>query len=171
MKKKLFAAVLAIMSLGVALPAGAQEFERGGRGYGQGGYEQDFHGGRWRHAQITIRNDGRQITVGRDDRLFYRLLDRPYNFRPGLTYAYTDRCNRYGCVAFVFDGRHRRPIDRIFAPHLPMRGWAWRQGGGFDGGYRNYGDYDRDERGWSNEYDRQFRQDRDRGLLGSPNQH
>jgi hypothetical protein len=88
--------------------------------------------------------------------MFYRLLDRPFHFRPGLTYRYTDRCNRNGCVAFVFDGRYRRPIDRIFAPHLRDARYAWRDGRGFDRDYSRFGDYDRSDRSdrWSGEYDR-----------------
>jgi hypothetical protein len=152
MKTKLFAAALAAaLTLG-ALPAAAHEYDRGGRG-------QDGRGrGR---AEITIRNDGRVFSVDRGDRLFYRLLDRPYHFRPGLTYAYTDRCNRHGCVAFVFDGRSRRPIDRIFAPHLPNRANAWRETRGFDREYNSFGRYDRDDRSWTNDDDRNYREGRD----------
>jgi len=151
MKTKLFAAALAAaLTLG-ALPAAAHEYDRSG--YGRGDH---WRGG----AEITIRNDGRVFSVGRGDRLFYRLLDRPYHFRPGLTYAYTDRCNRHGCVAFVFDGRSRRPVDRIFAPHLPHRMNAWREARGFDRDYRSFGRYDRDERGWNNDDDRAYREGR-----------
>jgi len=78
-----------------------------------------------------------------------------------MTYSYTDRCNRQGCVVFVFDGRSRRPVDRIFAPHLQDRRYAWRQARGFDGNYNRFGRYDRDERGWTNDDDRRFREGRD----------
>lgn len=171
MKTKLFAAALAALTLGASLPAAAQDFDRGHRG---GGYEDNFRrGDHWRRAQITIRNDGRQFSVDRGDRLFYRLLDRPYNFRPGLTYAYTDRCNRFGCVVFVFNNRDRRPIDRIFAPHLPSPRYAWREARGFDRDYHGYGRYDRDDRGWYNDDDRRYRDGRDgrddRWLDGGPN--
>jgi hypothetical protein len=101
--------------------------------------------------------------------MFFRLTERPFNFRPGLTYSYTDRCNRQGCIAFVFDGRHRRPIDRIFAPHLRDARYAWREHRGFDRNYGAFGRYDRDERGWSNEDDRLFREGRNRrDLDGGP---
>jgi hypothetical protein len=69
-----------------------------------------------------------QFSVDRGDRLFYRLTDRPYNFRPGYTYAYTDDCNRRGCEVLVFNGRGGRPVDRIFAPR-PGYGRDWRDGG------------------------------------------
>jgi hypothetical protein len=152
MKTKLFAAALAALTLASASAAGAQEFRRGDG---------------WRHrAEITIRNDGRTFSFDRGDRMFYRLLDRPYHFRPGMTYAYTDRCNRFGCVVIVFDDFRRRPVDRIFAPHLPMRGYAWRQARGFDGSYRAFGRFDRDERGWTNDDDRRYREQRDRDRDG-----
>lgn len=149
MKTKLFAAALAAMTmLGAAIPAAADQYDR-------------RHDERWRgRAEITIRNDGRVFNVDRGDRLFYRLLDRPYHFRPGLTYAYTDRCNRNGCVVFVFDGRSRRPVDRIFAPHLPNR-QGWREARGFDRDYNSFGRYDRDDRGWQNDDDRNYREGRD----------
>jgi hypothetical protein len=168
MKTKLIAAALAALTLGAfAMPAAAQDFGRQDSNYRGEGYRgdrgDDFRGGErnWRRAEITIRNNGREFSFGRDDRLFYRLLDRPFGFRPGLTYAYTDRCNRFGCVAFVFDDYHRRPIDRIFAPHLPTRGYGWRQARGFDGEFRGYGRYGRDDRGWNNSDDRDFRDGRD----------
>lgn len=179
MKNKLFAGALALLALaGAATPAAADDFRRGERHDGRG-YDNEWSG--HRRNVITIRDDGRSFSVVPSDRLFYRLLDRPFGFRPGYTYAYTDRCNRYGCVAFVFDGWSRRPIDRIFAPHLPMRGYAWREARDFDRFYRGYGDYDHDDRGWNNDDDRMFREDRDgrgernwqggddrRGTRGSP---
>ena len=158
MKTKLFAAALAALTLATAGAASAQSFDRDR--YGEHGrYER----GDWRErGQITVRKNGRVMTFDRRDRMFYRLLDRPFGFRPGLTYAYTDRCNRNGCVAFVFDGRHRRPIDRIFAPHLrEARGYAWREQRGFDGNYSRFGRYDRDDRNWDNDDDRQYREGRD----------
>jgi hypothetical protein len=158
MKTKLFAAALAALTLATAGAASAQSFERDRYG-NEGRYER----GDWRdRGQITVRKDGRTLTFDRRDRMFQRLLDRPFHFRPGLTYAYTDRCNRNGCVAFVFDGRHRRPIDRIFAPHLrEARGYAWREHRGFDRSYSSFGRYDRDDRNWNNEDDRNYRDDRD----------
>ena len=156
MKTKLFAAALAALTLATAGAAAAQDFRRGDGG-------RDWNRGDWRGRQeITVRKDGRTFNFNRGDRMFYRLLDRPYNFRPGMTYAYTDRCNRYGCVAFVFDGRHRRPIDRIFAPHLrDARGYAWREGRGIDRNYGQFGNYTRDDRSWNNDDDRMYREGRD----------
>jgi hypothetical protein len=121
MKTKLFAAALAALTLGASLPAAAQDFRRG----------DEFRRDDRHRAEITIRNDGRTFSFDRRDRMFYRLLDRPYHFRPGLTYAYTDRCNRNGCLVFVFNERSRRPIDRVFAPQLPRRldaRWDGRDG-------------------------------------------
>lgn len=151
MKSKLFAAALAALTLASVGAASAQEWRGGGRGHD------------WRRPapEITVRTiNGRVINVQRGDRLFYRLMDRPYHFEPGFTYAYTDRCNRNGCVAFVFADGRRRPIDRIFAPHLPHRLYAWRAAGDFDRNYRGYGRYERDER-WNNETDREYRRERD----------
>jgi hypothetical protein len=164
MKTKLFAAALAALTLATAGVASAQNYDRGRY---DGRYERSERGD-WRHrAEITVRKDGRTMTFDRSDRMFYRLLDRPFHFRPGLVYAYTDRCNRHGCVAFVFDGRSRRPIDRIFAPHLrEARGYAWRENGRFDRDYGRFGRYDRDDRGWDNDDDRSFREGRD-GRRGS----
>jgi hypothetical protein len=164
MKNKLFAAALAALTLATAGVASAQDHRRGADLGGRPTYDRDYRGGDWRHrAQITIRNDGRTFTFDRGDRMFHRLLDRPYNFRPGLTYAYTDRCNRFGCVAFVFDGRSRRPIDRIFAPHLrDARGYAWRQARDFDRDYSRFGSYQRDDHRWNNEHEREYRNGRDR---------
>ncbi len=154
MKTKIFAAALAALTLATAGAASAQDYRRGDR---DRGYDRDFRTG----IEITIRKDGRVMTFDRNDRMFYRLLQRPFNFEPGMTYAYTDRCNRQGCVAFVFDGRHRRPIDRIFAPHITHRSYAWREARDFDRGYGRFGDYDRDERNWNNEDDRNYRNGRD----------
>src|SRR5690349_1807906 len=116
MKTKFFAAALAALTLATAGAASAQDYRRGDR---DRGWDRGFVPG----MEITIRKDGRTMQFDRDDRMFYRLMERPYRFTPGFTYQYTDRCNRQGCVAFVFDGRHRRPVDRIFAPHLQMRGY------------------------------------------------
>jgi hypothetical protein len=153
MKTKFFAAALAALTLATAGAASAQDF----RGRDRDGRHNDWRG----RQEITIRKDGRVMTFDRGDRMFYRLQSRPFNFEPGLTYAYTDRCNRQGCVAFVFDNRHRRPIDRIFAPHVGYRGYAWREARGFDRNYGRYGDYDRDDRNWNNEDDRNYRDGRD----------
>ncbi|MBL8545704.1 MAG: hypothetical protein JNL81_04530 [Hyphomonadaceae bacterium] len=155
MKTKFFAAALAAMTLATAGAASAQDFRRGDR-------DRDWDRGDFRGRQeITIRKDGRVMTFNRGDRMFHRLQDRPFRFEPGLTYAYTDRCNRQGCVAFVFDNRHRRPIDRIFAPHLQMRDYAWREARDFDRNYGSFGRYDRDDRNWNNQDDRNYRDGRD----------
>ncbi len=164
MKSKLFAVAVAALTLaGAAIPAAAQRYDH--RPTLGGEIRSDYYGdhrGDWRRrAAITVRKDGRIMVFDRRDRMFYRLLDRPFHFRPGMTYAYTDRCNRYGCVAFVFDGRHRRPVDRIFAPHLRHARYAWREGRGFDRNYSRYGDYERDDRGWYNDDDRRYRGWRD----------
>ncbi len=74
----------AAFTLGAALPAAA-DYNDGHRGYDRG-----------RNREITIRMNHSQFSVDRGDRLFYRLTDRPYNFRPGYTYADTDDCNRSG---------------------------------------------------------------------------
>jgi hypothetical protein len=144
MKNKLFVAALAAVTLaGTALPAAAQDF-RGNqynqdfRGDGRGDQNQDFRGDRgdWRmRGQITIRQDGRQFSFDRQDRAFYRLTDRPFGFRPGLTYVYTDRCGRGQCMVLVFSPRSRTPIDRTWAPRLD-RGFFFARGerdGRFDG--------------------------------------
>ena len=153
MKTKFIAAALAALTLATAGAASAQDFRRGDHNRVYPGFAPSL--------EITIRKDGRTMQFTRDDRIFYRLMERPYNFVPGMTYSYTDRCNRQGCVAFVFDGRHRRPVDRIFAPHLQMRGYAWREARDFDRNYNSYGDYDRDDRNWNNEDDRNYRNGRD----------
>ena len=141
MKNKLFAAALAAVTLaGAAMPAAAQDFR--GDGY-RGDYNQDFRGNRGdlrdirRMAQITIRQDGRQISFDRRDRMFYRLMDRPFNFQPGMTYVYTDRCSRDACMVLVFSPWSRRPIDRIWAPR-PGRFFFAR--GDRDGRWNDRGD-------------------------------
>jgi hypothetical protein len=157
MTMKIFAAALAAMTLVTAGAASAQDYRRGDRDW-------DWdRGDRRGRQEIVVRKDGRVMSFSRDDRMFYRLIDRPFNFRPGLTYAYTDRCNRQGCIAFVFDRRHRRPIDRIFAPHLRHALYNWRESRNFDRNYNRFGDYERDDRNWNNEDDRLFREGRNRG--------
>lgn len=155
MKRKILAAVVAALTIaGFAAPASAQRYDRNG-------YVDTYHGEayrewggnehrRWRHAEITVRKDGRSFSFDRDDHLFYRLIDHPFGFRPGLTYEYTDRCNRHGCVVFVFSRHSRWPVDRIFAPHLRLSHWAWRDYDGFDRDYRAYGHYSRSDR-WLDE--------------------
>ena len=153
MKRKLFTALFAAAALiaGATGPAAARDRD-------------DLHAGAYRHGaplrmlDITVRANGRTFDFGFGDRMFTRLTDRPFSFVPGLTYAYTDRCNRFGCVVFVYDDYRRHPVDRIFAPHLPLRNYAWRQARGFDPRYGGYGHYERDDR----TFDERWRyQDRD----------
>lgn len=151
MKNKLFAAALALATLaGAALPAAAQDFRgpppqgdyRGNYDY-RGDYNNDSRGD-WRfRRQITIRDHGRQFSVDRNDRLFYRLLESPFRFRPGLTYTYTDRCYRGQCVVLVSSFRSG-PFDRLWAPRLGDR----RFDGGFRGDARDWNDRGGDGRGY-----------------------
>ncbi len=90
-------------------------------GYDRGDWRRDDWG---RGGTIMIESRDYRFSVDRGDRL-YRTLIRDYGFRPGLTYHYTDRCNRAGCAVLVFDGYGRRPVDRIFAPRLGY-GADWR---------------------------------------------
>lgn len=155
MKNKLFAAALTALTLvGVALPASAQEYR--GRGHDE-----------WRGRQeITIRQDGRTATFDRGDRMFYRLMERPYNFRPGLTYVYTDRCGRDQCMVLTFARNSRNPIDRSWAPRMGRFFYA----AAYDdrrGDDNRWSDRDRDGRG----YDDGAYRDGDRGprhLEGGP---
>jgi hypothetical protein len=148
MKNKLFAAALAAVTLaGVALPAAAQDL--------RGDYNQQFRGDRggdWRmRNQITVRVDGRQLSFDRQDRAFYRLSDRPFNFRPGLTYVYTDRCSRGSCMVLVFSQRSRSPIDRTWAPRLDRRFFS--ANGDRDGRFDGRGDGRWDNRGDDGRFD------------------
>jgi hypothetical protein len=167
MKRKFFKAILSALALaaGLAGPATAHERDR---------YEPSRQSSVLRMMDISVRVNGRAYDFGYGDRMFMRLIDRPYSFAPGLTYAYTDRCNRHGCVVFVFDDYRRRPVDRIFAPHLPFRGYAWRAARGFDQRYAAYGDYRRDDR-WEDDSSWDDRDERwsehwsnDRRLEGGP---
>ncbi|MFZ2029033.1 MAG: hypothetical protein WAU68_01885 [Vitreimonas sp.] len=170
MKNRLFAAALAAVTLaGVALPAAAQDFRGDGRGdYNQ---NQDFRGDRgsdWRmRGQITVRQDGRQFSFDRQDRAFYRLSARPFNFRPGLTYVYTDRCSRGFCMVLAFSPRSRTPVDRTWAPRLD-RGFFFANGDR-DGRFDGRGDGRWDNRGDDGRFngDRDNRGD-DRGNGGYP---
>jgi hypothetical protein len=174
MKTKFLAGLFAALALaGLAGTASAQAWDRGGDAaydsYRGGGYHDDFRGGR--HGAITIRNNGRNYRVNYDDGLFYRLLDRPFHFQPGFTYAYTDRCNRNGCVVFVYDGHSRRPSDRIFAAHLPMQWYRWSEARDFDRDYDGYGYYSYDDRRfdgrWGYSAEARWDQWRNRSLMES----
>ncbi|WP_395644475.1 hypothetical protein [Terricaulis sp.] len=199
MKKTIFAAAIAALTLGMAMPAAAQDYRDGrgggyndGRGYNDG-YDRDGYGrndfrGR---GQINIRsNDGRYFSFDRRDRNFDMFVNRPYAFRPGLTYVYSNRCDRRGCLVTVFSQRDRRPVDRFMAPQLPR--WMdanWRQHDGRDGRWDSRRDDWGRDGGWDERArDRQYEDDghyrgedrngrdgrdgRGRGdLLGAPSQH
>lgn len=152
MKRKFFSAIFALaLCAAGASPAIAHERDQGRDSY--------RHSPALRMMDISVRVRGRTFEFGYGDRMFMRLIDAPYSFVPGLNYVYTDRCNRSGCVVFVYDGYRDRPVDRIFAPHLPLRGYAWRQARDFDPRYERYGGYDRDDR----TFDDRWRYDGERG--------
>lgn len=165
MKNKLFATALtAVMLAGAALPAAAQDFRGAYNQDFRGNYNQDFRGapnqdvrGDWRmRNQITVRQDGRLVSFDRRDRLFYRLMQRPFNFRPGLTYVYTDRCGGDQCMVLAFSRFSRGPVDRTWAPRLGRFFFAADRDGRFDG---------RDDGGW-NDRDHNGRFDGDRDHRG-----
>lgn len=156
------AAALAALTLGAALPAAANDYDRGSERRGRG--------------EITVRTHRGEISVDRDDRLFYRLTERPYRFRPGHTYVYTDRCNRGGCLVLEFRGRGR-PVDRFFAPLMPTRIAYRDHGGRWDRDNRDWRGDDRDwrdgqgarrseDRDWRDDDNRARRDDADRRLEG-----
>lgn len=105
MRTKLAALVLALGVICAAPAAPAQEY---GRGDAQ-----------WReHSEITVHTQtGRIISAQRGDRLFRRLVGRPYFFEPGMTYVYNGACSERGCVVQVFS-EGRWPIDSFLAPPL-----------------------------------------------------
>jgi hypothetical protein len=129
MKTKLFVAAFAILT---ALTAGAASADDDYRYRGDGRYEDryedrgydDRRGGDWDRRYrgvITVRDHGRQWIFDRRDRLFYRLLESPFGFRPGLIYVYTDRCNRGQCRVYVYEPGYRRPVQSLIAPPLGRR--------------------------------------------------
>lgn len=65
-----------------------------------------------------VRTEQGQFVIGRQNPLFQRLLDRPFQFRPGYTYIYTDQCNRDGCMVIEQAPWSRQPGDRFFAPYV-----------------------------------------------------
>lgn len=149
--KYIVAAIVSALALGgAAAPAFADDFRGPGYGPGYGNaYHQD-----WRQdgrGQITVRTQRGQFTVDRGDRMFYRLTDRPYRFRPGFTYLYTDRCNRDGCMVLEFARWSRMPTDRFFAPYVRFERIAW----------------DRDDR-WGQDF-RDFRGSQNWQSNGQPN--
>lgn len=154
MKKFFVAALAALTMAAAAAPAASAQDYRDNR-YRDGGYrDSDFRGGPERDFRrdpsIFVRMNGRMIRFDRSDRMFYRLLDRPFGFRPGMTYVYTDRCNRMGCQVLVFSERSRRPIATTFAPPV-FRGDRWDDGRRYD---------DRNDGRWDDRQDRDFRNDR-----------
>ena len=169
MKNKLFAAALTAVTLaGMALPAAAQDVRGNYNQDLRGNYNQQFRGD-WRmRNQINVRQDGRLLSFDRSDRMFYRLMDRPFNFRPGLTYVYTDRCGRNSCMVLAFSRFSRAPVDRTWAPRLGRIFFATDRDGRFDGrGDGRWNDRDHDGR---LDGDRPYRGDGgDRGAYeGSP---
>jgi hypothetical protein len=177
MKFKVLLGVIATaVTLGAALPAAAHDNDR------RGGWDRGYR------QEITVRTQRGEISVDQRDRLFHQLTDRPYRFRPGFTYVYTDRCNRGGCMVLELAGGGRgRLVDRFFAPyisrHVDFRAhdgrWdrdnrEWR---GNDRDWRDGRDMRRSEsREWRGEDDRgDYRDDRrddrredDRRLEGGP---
>ncbi len=134
MKTMLLAAAVAAFSL---LTAGAASAEH------------DRGGGYYRNAEITVRDHGHVMRFDRRDRLFYRLLESPFRFRPGYTYVYTDQCRRDGqCRVLVFAPWERRPVDSLHAPPLNRRGY-WRD--------RSRWDDDWDDDDWDDDRDGRWR--------------
>lgn len=98
--KRIVLAVLAILGVASA-PASAQS-----------SYD-------WRYREeIRIQDHGREFTFDRRDRIFGRLLSGPFNFRPGLTYVYTDNCRRHQCEVLAYTRHLRSPVNRLWAPHV-----------------------------------------------------
>lgn len=93
----------------------------------------------WRYREeIRIQDHGRDFTFDRRDRVFGRLLSSPFNFRPGLTYVYTDHCGRRQCEVLAYSRHLRSPVNRLWAPHI----WdIW------DDDHRHDGHWDDDYRG------------------------
>ena len=132
MRNKLFAAAIAAATLAVgALPAAAQDYR--GDDFRRDQYQQDFRGD-WRmRSQISVRQDGRMFTFDRRDRAFYRLMDRPFNFQPGMSYVYTDRCSRDVCMVLAFAPNVRGPVARMWAPRLNRFFFAGDRNDRYDG--------------------------------------
>lgn len=125
--KKLLAAAVAALTLATAGAAAAQDYR----------YRGDRDRGNWRGGDvITIRDHGRVMTFGENDRLFYRLLESPFGMRPGNVYVYTDECRRDQCQVIIYSRYRRQSLGRLWAPPIGRRGW---------GGDDRY-DRDRDDR-------------------------
>src|SRR5262245_17592540 len=159
MKTKLIvAAIVSALTLGAAAtPALAHDFR--GSDYNQAAYGYGDHDWRGR-GQITVRTQRGQFSVDRDDRLFWRLTERPYRFRPGFTYVYTDRCNRDGCMVLEFSRWSRMPTDRFFAPYVRFDRVSWDRDD-------RWGQDDRDFRGPASPRDFDRRSD-SRDFRGQP---
>lgn len=124
--KLLLAATAAAVTL-TALPASAQYY-----GYR---YHNDYYGG-YRPQTITVRENGRQFTVDRGDRLYWELRAGPYHFKDGHVYTYTNRCGYAGgeCLVRVYDPYSRNmPYNTTTAPPV-----------GYVSYYDNRYNYDRD---------------------------
>jgi len=142
--KHIVAAIVSALALtaGAASPAFAQDYRGDFRGpppsYGD---HQDWRpdGRQDGRGQITVRTQRGQFSVDRGDRLFYRLTDRPYRFRPGFTYIYTDRCNRDGCMVLELSRWSRQPTDRFFAPYVQFDRVAWSRDDQWRQDDRNFG--------------------------------
>jgi hypothetical protein len=127
--KSLLAVIAALFALALAAPASAQNYEPNWRGQG---------------GAIHVVTQRGQLNVQRGERLFHYLSSRPFRFRPGFTYIYTDRCNRSGCLVVELSQRGRRPIDRFFAPYIPRGVGFYGRGGGWEADNRALRGSDRD---------------------------
>lgn len=103
--KKLFAVMVAALTLATAGAASAQDW----RGRGRDG---------WRGGVITIRDHGRVYRFDENDRVFYRLLESPFAMRPGNTYVYTDECRRDQCQVIIYSPQRREAQGRLWAPRV-----------------------------------------------------
>jgi hypothetical protein len=125
--RSILAAFAALFALALAAPASAQNYQRNWQGQG---------------GAIHVVTQRGQLNVQRGERLFQYLGARPYRFRPGHTYIYTDRCNRSGCLVVELAGR--RPVDRFFAPYIPRGVEFYGRGGGWEADNRAFRGSDRD---------------------------
>jgi hypothetical protein len=117
--KHLLGAAAALFALS-ALPANAQYF----------GY---------RPHTITIRENGRELTVDRSDRLYWQLRAGPYHFKDGRVYTYTNNCSYGGeCLVRVYDPYS--PFMRYDNTTAPPVGRASYYNNPYDNDY----DYDND---------------------------
>jgi hypothetical protein len=113
--KKLLAAIVAALTLTAAGAASAQG-------------HRPWDGWRGRDV-ITVRDHGRVYTFNENDRIFYRLLESPFAFRPGNVYVYTDECRRDQCQVIIYARDRRQSLGRLWAPpmgHPRYFGPHWR---------------------------------------------